>query len=478
MRRRISSGIPLSADRSLSLPTMLLIAGCGIAIAIAVIVIGPASAKEARASTATAQRGTVQQTVSGSGSLEAGSQADLNFQGSGTIEHVYVQEGQSVAKGELLAILDDGDAQDSLDQAEANLSSAQAGLDSAEAGSTTTSASSGANPSASAQTVALRQGSHTGTSTRGKTGKGGGSGGSNSSGNSASTQTQTQSREAKQASVASARANLESAEISVAQAQQDLADTKLRAPMSGLVTSISGAAGESVGGGGTSTSGSSGATTTASTGGAGGGSGGASTTSGTPTSSSTSSTSTNTSSAFITVANLDQMKVSIDLSEADIADVKVGQAATVTVNALDDQEFAAHILAIGLTSSDSSGVVTYPVTLLLDQGAKELKPGMTGSAEVVVAQADGTISIPSSALTGTSVTVQEADGKTTVKQVTTGLVGESNTQILTGLQAGDKVVLQTQAAAGGNGMSGFPGGGPPGGGGLGGGAAPPGGGGP
>lgn len=176
--------------------------------------------------------------------------------------------------------------------------------------------------------------------------------------------------------------------------------------------------------------------------------------------------------------NLDQMKLSVDFSEADIADIKVGKPASVTVSALGDRQFAAKVTEIGLVSSTSNGVVSYPVTLVLTQTSSQLKPGMTGSAKIVVAQADGVIAIPSSALTGNSVKVEQ-NGESVTKQVTTGLAGDSTTEITSGLDVGDRVVIQTQSALSGAGgaSGGLPSGGPPGGlsGGIGGGGGPPGG---
>jgi macrolide-specific efflux system membrane fusion protein len=111
------------------------------------------------------------------------------------------------------------------------------------------------------------------------------------------------------------------------------------------------------------------------------------------------------------------------------------------------------------------------VTLVLDQDSNKLKPGMTASAAVVVAQANGVIAIPNSALQGNTVSV-ERDGKSVTQPVTTGLAGDDTTEIVSGLTVGDKVVMQTQSAiTGGSGAGGLPnigggglsGGGPPGG---------------
>ena len=445
-----------TALRRPSVPTAILLVLCGIAVGVAVGVIGPASAKQAPATTVTAARGTVQKTVTGSGSLEASSTANLNFQTNGTISRVYVHAGEHVQKSQLLATLDDTDARASVSEAQANLDSAQANLHSAKVGSTSTTQSTSSSPT-------------TGTAAAG-------TGGSGSS----------ESPAAKAANIASAEASLESAQVALDNAESTLEQTKLRATMDGLVASVSGEAGQAVTAGtnldtSSSSSGTSGAT--GATGGSSGGSGGAATGTGGgsatgSSSGSSSSSSSSSTSAVVVLENLNQMKLSVDFSEADIADIKVGKPASVTVSALGDRQFAAKVTEIGLVSSTSNGVVSYPVTLVLTQDSSQLKPGMTGSAKIVVAQADGVIAIPSSALTGNSVKVEQ-NGESVTKQVTTGLVGDSTTEITSGLNVGDKVVIQTQSALGGAGgaSGGLPSGGPPGGlsGGIGGGGGPPGG---
>ena len=143
----------------------------------------------------------------------------------------------------------------------------------------------------------------------------------------------------------------------------------------------------------------------------------------------------------------------VSLSESDIGSVKVGQAATVTVNAASGQEFAAKVTHIGVLSSSSGGsssssAVSYPVTLTLDQTGKGLKAGMSATADIVTDEVTG-IAIPSQALSGSTVTVEGKDGSQTTQRVQTGVVGDSTTQIVSGLNVGDKVVVRSAAASAG-----------------------------
>jgi hypothetical protein len=110
--------------------------------ALAVAQIGPPTSS-ARTTTQliTTEKGVVQSTVSGTGNVEAGADLAVNFKTSGTLSKVYVKAGQHVTKGQLLATLDSGSAQLSLDQAEQSLTAAQDQLRTSEAASTSATGS-------------------------------------------------------------------------------------------------------------------------------------------------------------------------------------------------------------------------------------------------------------------------------------------------------------------------------------------------
>jgi hypothetical protein len=143
----------------------------------------------------------------------------------------------------------------------------------------------------------------------------------------------------------------------------------------------------------------------------------------------------------------------VSLSESDIGSVKVGQTATVTVNAASGEQFSAKVTHIGVLSSSSGGgssssAVSYPVTLTLGQTGKALKAEMSATADIVTDEVTG-IAIPSQALSGSTVTIESKDGKRTTQRVQTGVVGDSTTQVVSGLNVGDKVVIRSAAATAG-----------------------------
>jgi multidrug efflux pump subunit AcrA (membrane-fusion protein) len=455
------------------------------AVAIVVIVlaieeIGPPSSS-ARTSTqiVTAQKGVVQSTVSGTGNVEAGADLGVNFQASGTLSKVYVKVGQHVSKGQLLATLDQTSALLTLDQAENNLTAAQDQLTAAEDASSTSSTATstsltGSSPAAEFVTYQTKRKTTTTSTTPTRTtpatttpqtttttpqttaptstsrSGGSGSSGSRSSGSSSSGSGSGSSGStgttSSAGSIPSAQAFVDSAQASVHSAEEGLANTKLYAPIAGTIVSLASLQpGDSVTGGSTSSSSASSSSSSSSS-----ASGATGTTAGSlggsgSTGSTGSSSSSGGSSSFAEIVNTSKMTMTVAFSESDVSNLKVGQSATVTLDALTGVELGAHVTSISTVGTTSSSVVSYDATLTLDQRDSRVKPGMSASASVIVKQAQG-VTVPNAAITGTGslATLNVVkDGKKVSQQVVVGLKGDSRTVIISGLQAGDQVALTT-----------------------------------
>jgi membrane fusion protein, macrolide-specific efflux system len=188
-----------------------------------------------------------------------------------------------------------------------------------------------------------------------------------------------------------------------------------------------------------------------------------------PSSSSSSSSSGDSSgSSFAEIINTSTLTMTVAVSESDIGEVEVGQPATVTVDAIAGIELAAHVRAISADATDSSDVVSYEVTLKLDQTDSRVRSGMSASAKVIVAQASG-VTVPNSAVSGSgsegAVTLYE-DGRRVPREVVAGLRGTTRTAIASGLTAGDELIVtqtlpslgSTSSATAGTGSSGTLGG--------------------
>jgi multidrug efflux pump subunit AcrA (membrane-fusion protein) len=164
------------------------------------------------------------------------------------------------------------------------------------------------------------------------------------------------------------------------------------------------------------------------------------------------------------LTGLSGLLVHADFAETDAAKIKLGSGASVTVNALPNGNMSATVAQIDPTSTTNNSVVQYGVTLTLSKQASGLRPGQSVSVSVITAEATNALSVPSSAVTTTggqhTVRVVGASGQERTVSVTIGVQGDSSTQIVSGLTAGEKVA--TSASSGGSG-GGFPGGGFPGG---------------
>jgi macrolide-specific efflux system membrane fusion protein len=184
-----------------------------------------------------------------------------------------------------------------------------------------------------------------------------------------------------------------------------------------------------------------------------------------------------------TLAPTQSLVATADVSQLDVAKLKVGQRVTLTFDALDGAATSGTVdeIADSPISSDSSAgtttVVQYPVTVRIGKLSTGARTGMTGQASVVTTSRRNVVVVPSSAIGGTTAnpTVQVVqDGTTVTRPVVVGLVTTQGSEILTGLQAGEQVVTgitasdtgavnQNQQGGGGlfgpGGGGGFPGGG-------------------
>ena len=115
---------------------------------------------------------------------------------------------------------------------------------------------------------------------------------------------------------------------------------------------------------------------------------------------------------------------------------------------------------VGRIADASSGVASYPVTILFEDTDHEFDAGASVSVAVTYAEVEDVVQVPSLAVTsaddGTSTVTVRTDAGDETRTVETGLTSGGMTEITSGLQEGETVVL----ALGGRGATGaFPGGG-------------------
>ena len=102
--------------------------------------------------------------------------------------------------------------------------------------------------------------------------------------------------------------------------------------------------------------------------------------------------------AAFRIDDLSSIYIDLAVSEVDLANLKVGQPATVEFDAIADKQYTGEVTEIGIVGTNSSGVVNYPVTIKVTDNDANIKPGMTASVTITTAQHDGVLLVPKSAV--------------------------------------------------------------------------------
>ena len=150
------------------------------------------------------------------------------------------------------------------------------------------------------------------------------------------------------------------------------------------------------------------------------------------------------------VTNLKRLAVRVDLSEFDVARVKSGLKATVSVDALGGKTFPGVVVFAAPTGTDKDGVVTFPVMVSL-KGVRGPRPGMNVSVRIIVAQRRDVVQVPIDAVSRddedrATVAVVGSDGKSSPRRVKLGLANNKSVEIVQGLRAGERVAVEAASS--------------------------------
>ena len=326
--------------------------------------------------TAVVERGDLRVVVSGSGQVEAVSQVDLTpvIAGDGIdVVSVRVENNQDVKKGQIIAVLDTGDAARDIESAELNFRNAQI---------------------KQKQTEDLYK---------------------------KQTKTHLWNRQLQEIEIAQSKNSLR-------KAQEKLSDYSIRAPFDGIVTGLGVEAGDSVA----------------------------------------------RDTVLASVITPD-MKVVVTLNEVDAARVIEGNSVQLSFNALPGMVLGGKVSRIATIGKVTQNVVSYEADIELDEQNTSVKPGMSVSADISVAEKKGVLLLPNAAFSrdeNNQVTVKKATEKkdvsdmrrttnrkaenesgesgirsTVLQQVQTGLTNDIQTEIISGVNEGDTVVLPSLSAS-------------------------------
>ena len=133
------------------------------------------------------------------------------------------------------------------------------------------------------------------------------------------------------------------------------------------------------------------------------------------------------------------------IDEIDIAMVQLGQEANIILDALPDEEVKGSVVFISPVGTILAGVVSYGTTITLENPVAGLRDGMSATAEVIIERRDDVLSIPNRYVRGTPenrMVVVLVDGQQEEREITLGLSDGFNTEVLSGLEEGEEVVLR------------------------------------
>ncbi|WP_338834268.1 hypothetical protein MHLNE_06490 [Moorella humiferrea] len=418
-------------------------------------------------------QGSIKNAINATGTIEPVKSVNLGFKNSGIIKAIYVKPGDAVKAGQVLAVQDTAELEAQLAQAQASYNSAAANLQKLEAGAT---AAEIAQAEANVETARIAYNDAAAAAERNKAlfEAGALSKAELDSAVSARDSAAAKLRQAEAAledlkngsrpeEIAAARAQVEAAKAQVELARNNLESAQLRAPWDGIISAVNGEVGYRVG-----------------------------------------SSTDNSNSSFITMIT-PTLQLRAKVNEADINKVKVGQEVSFTVNAIPGKEMRGKVAWIAPEAQTVSNVQLYDVVISLDP-EPSLKAGMTASVDFILDRKDNVLTIPEAALTfartylagsegnggrsgaavggdrstsggrtipggvpgtttndnggagrsearatgghtaGTTVLVLE-NGRPVPRQIVTGASDESNVEVVSGLAAGEAVVVGTSTSA-------------------------------
>jgi HlyD family secretion protein len=156
-----------------------------------------------------------------------------------------------------------------------------------------------------------------------------------------------------------------------------------------------------------------------------------------------------TATLVMTLGDTHEVYVKGKVDESDITKVYLGQPARIKVQSFRDKTFAGKVTKIAPLGVEKDNVTTFEVQISIDNADGQLKANMTANAEIVLEEHKNVLTIPEQAVIydkdrSATVWVPDAKGKDghRIVSIKVGLSNGSRIEVLSGLKTGDKVVLQ------------------------------------
>jgi len=151
--------------------------------------------------------------------------------------------------------------------------------------------------------------------------------------------------------------------------------------------------------------------------------------------------------AVVQVTDISPLRLTAQVDEIDVRQVREGMASRVVLDALPDLELPAVVESIALIATNEGGVISYDVSLRVDNLDPRVRVGMTAEATIVIESRADVLSVPNQyirldrARGQAFVNVLTADGTLQEIPVTLGLQGQDASEVIAGLRAGDVVAI-------------------------------------
>ncbi len=168
------------------------------------------------------------------------------------------------------------------------------------------------------------------------------------------------------------------------------------------------------------------------------------------------------SGGVITLIDDGSYTIDLAIDETDIVNVQVGQTASLSVDALPDADITGVVTKVADASTIQGQLITYTVTVTLDSTSAPLRPVMSATARLNISDLDDVILVPNRFIrvdgeNQRTFVVIEEDGQYREAAVQIGARNSEESQILSGLEAGQIIVLlPTQTESSGGGFGGPP----------------------
>ncbi|MBE9100951.1 efflux RND transporter periplasmic adaptor subunit [Vacuolonema iberomarrocanum] len=379
----------------------------------------PQQQEQAQTQTIDVETATLPITVAANGTVEPEQLTNVSPKTSERLEQVTVVEGDVVEAGQVLAYMDDSDWQGQLIQAQGQLASAQANLALLIAGNRPQEIAQVEATLASTE-ARLNQAEEDSRRYEALYAQGAISAQEMTTYRTARDAAQAEMRSAQQAldmsqagsrqeEIAQAEAEVTQAEGALAIIETQIDNAVIRAPFSGTVTARYADPGDFV-----------------------------------SPSTAASETSSSSSSSILSLAS--NYQVVANVAETDIAQLQVGQSASIQADAYPDRRFEGTVAQVAEQATVSSNVTSFEVRVnLSDEAQLQLRPGMNVDIEFQAGELTNVLVVPTVAIVreeqGEGVLILTADGMPRFQAIETGLTVEDQTEVITGLEGDEQIVL-------------------------------------